>query len=76
MLGAFAQYYSEALGTHMKKGLEQRATEGKHTDGIPFGYESCWAKGEEGEKLCHCSPEHPGGWSELRGEKEATSDHA
>jgi len=61
MLGAFAQYYSEALGTHVKKGLEQRATEGKHTGGIPFGYESCWAKGEKGEKLCHCSPEHPGG---------------
>ena len=38
MLGAFAQYYSSALGTHVKKGMEQRALEGKHTGGIPFGY--------------------------------------
>jgi len=56
MLRAFAQYYSEVLGTHVRKGLEQRATEGKHTGGTPFGYESCWAKGEKGEKPYHCSP--------------------
>jgi site-specific DNA recombinase len=61
MLGAFAQYYSEALGTHVRKGLEQRAIEGKHTGGIPFGYESCWARGEKGEREHHCEPEHPGG---------------
>jgi len=60
MLGAFAQYYSEALGTHVRKGQEQRATEGKHTGGIPFGYESCWIKGEKGEKICRCNPEHQG----------------
>lgn len=49
MLGAFAQYYSEALGTHVRKGLEQRATEGRHTGGIPFGYESCWEKDVSGK---------------------------
>ncbi len=61
MLGAFAQYYSEALGNHVSKGLSQRAHEGKHNGGIPFGYESCWMKGEKGEKICRCENEHPGG---------------
>ena len=61
MLGAFAQYYSSALGTHVKKGLEQRALEGKHTGGIPFGYESCWINNDKGEKQLRCQPEHPGG---------------
>jgi DNA invertase Pin-like site-specific DNA recombinase len=61
MLGAFAQYYSSALGTHVKKGLEQRALEGKHTGGIPFGYESCWMNNDKGEKQLRCQPEHPGG---------------
>jgi len=61
MLGAFAQYYSEALGTHVKKGLEQRAIEGKHTGGIPFGYESCWADDAKGGRKRQCDPEHPGG---------------
>ncbi|MBI2859184.1 MAG: recombinase family protein [Chloroflexi bacterium] len=61
MLGAFAQYYSDALGNHVRKGLEQRATEGKHAGGIPFGYDACWAKGEKGDKVCLCKPEHPGG---------------
>jgi DNA invertase Pin-like site-specific DNA recombinase len=61
MLGAFAQYYSSALGTHVKKGLEQRALEGKHTGGIPFAYESCWVTNDKGEKQLRCQPEHPGG---------------
>lgn len=60
MLGAFAQYYSEALSTHTKKGLEQRALEGKHLGVIPFGYDSCWVYGENGEKRRVCNPEHPG----------------
>ena len=42
MLGSFAEYFSAALATHVSKGLEQRAIEGKHTGGIPFGYQSCW----------------------------------
>ncbi|MBN1366520.1 MAG: recombinase family protein, partial [Dehalococcoidales bacterium] len=61
MLGILAQYYSDSLGTHVRKGLEQRAVEGKHTGGIPFGYESCWIEGDKGEKRRRCEPEHPGG---------------
>src|SRR5271157_5914450 len=61
MLGSFAEYFSESLGTHVKKGLDQRAFEGKHTGGIPFGYESCWIDGEKGERIRRCDPEHPGG---------------
>jgi site-specific DNA recombinase len=61
MLGAFAEYYSGALGAHIRKGQGQRAHEGKHTGGIPFGYDSCWASGERDEKTRLCNPEHPGG---------------
>jgi site-specific DNA recombinase len=60
MLGSFAEYFSGALATHIKKGLDQRASEGKHTGGIPFGYESCWT-GEKGQKKLQCNPEHPAG---------------
>jgi len=49
------------LGKHVRKGLEQRAIEGKHNGGIPFGYESCWIDGEKGERKRCCNPEHPGG---------------
>ncbi len=61
MLGAFAQYYSEALGNHVSKGLSQRAYEGKHNGGIPFGYESCWADNDKGGRVRLCESEHPGG---------------
>ncbi|BCT56466.1 serine recombinase [Dehalococcoides mccartyi] len=61
MMGAFAQYGSESLSVHVKKGIEQRAVEGKHNGTIPFGYESCWEKSENGEKRRRCNPEHPGG---------------
>ena len=61
MIGAFAEFYSGSLGNHIRKGLEQRATEGKHTGGIPFGYESCWMDGDKGERKRLCDPEHPGG---------------
>jgi len=50
MLGTFAQYYSSVLGSHVKKDLEQRALQGKHTGGIPFGYESCWIANDKREK--------------------------
>ena len=49
LLGSFAQFFSNMLGTHVSKGLDQRATEGLHTGGIPFGYQSCWVK-EHGER--------------------------
>lgn len=55
------QYFSEALSTHVRKGLDQRAREGKHNGCIPFGYESCWETGEKGEKKRRCEQEHPGG---------------
>jgi site-specific DNA recombinase len=61
MLGSFAEYFSGALATHVSKGLDQRAREGKYTGGIPFGYESCWIKGEKGGKQLRCNPEHPAG---------------
>ena len=59
MLGSFAEYFSGALAAHVSKGLDQRAFEGKHTGGIPFGYESCWIE-ENGERKRRCNPEHPG----------------
>ena len=60
MLGAFAEYYSGALSTHVKKGIGERARLGLHLGAIPFGYESCW-ESVKGEKQLHCKPEHPGG---------------
>ena len=60
MLGGMAQFYSESLGTHVKKGLDQRAYEGKHTGGLPFGYASCWDE-QDGSRRRVCEPEHPGG---------------
>jgi DNA invertase Pin-like site-specific DNA recombinase len=74
MLGAFAQYYSSALGTHVKKGMEQRALEGKHTGGIPFAYESCWNTNDKGEKQLRCQPEHPGGIHVLKAEGIAVTE--
>lgn len=60
MLGSFAEYFSGALSTHIRKGLYQRAIEGKHTGGIPFGYESCWT-GEKGNRKLNCNPVHQAG---------------
>jgi site-specific DNA recombinase len=42
MLGSFAEYFSGSLSNHVTKGMDQRAFEGRHVGGIPFGYESCW----------------------------------
>jgi DNA invertase Pin-like site-specific DNA recombinase len=60
MIGGFAEYFSESLATHVRKGQEQRAREGRHTGGIPFGYASCWVK-TEGRRELACEEEHPGG---------------
>lgn len=60
MLGSFAEYFSESLATHVKKGQGQRARDGRHLGGIPFGYRSCWS-GKDGQRVLHCDPEHPGG---------------
>jgi len=61
MIGGFAEYFSDSLGTHVSKGLSERAEEGKHTGGIPFGYESCWTDDAKGGRKRQCDPEHPGG---------------
>jgi len=60
MLGSFAEYFSESLATHVRKGQGQRAAEGRHLGGIPFGYESCWTT-KDGQRQRVCDPEHPGG---------------
>ena len=60
MLGSFAEYYSGALATHVKKGQDQRAREGRHTGGLPFGYDSCWRKVDDRREPV-CDEEHPGG---------------
>ena len=60
MLGSVAEFFSEALSTHVKKGVGERARQGLHLGGIPFGYESCWIE-TRGERKLACEPEHPGG---------------
>ena len=60
VLGSFAEFSSDMLAEHVKKGLKERAIQGKRVGGIPFGYHSCWTK-EHGEKKLICDPEHPGG---------------
>jgi site-specific DNA recombinase len=46
-LGSMAELTSDMIGIHVSKGLSQRAHEGKHLGGIPFGYESCYSNGDE-----------------------------
>ena len=70
MLGGMAQFYSESLGTHVKKGLDQRAYEGKHTGGLPFSYASCWDE-QDGSRRRVCDPEHSGGVHVVPEEAEA-----
>ena len=41
MLGAFAQYYSDSLAKHTTKGIRERALNGFHLGGIPFGFVKC-----------------------------------
>lgn len=60
MLGSFAEYFSESLATHIKKGQSERARSGRHLGGIPFGYLSCWT-GKDGNRVLTCEAEHPGG---------------
>jgi site-specific DNA recombinase len=60
MLGSFAEYFSESLSHHVTKGMDQRAFEGRHVGGIPFGYQSCWTE-EKGSRRQICNLEHPGG---------------
>jgi len=73
MLGSFAEYFSESLASHVKKGQSQRAIEGKHLGGIPFGYASCWS-GKDGQRQQLCDPEHPGGVHLIEDEAAAVMD--
>jgi len=59
MLAGLAEFYSDMLAVHVKKGVGERALKGPHLGGIPFGYESCW---QEVNKLRQprCEPQHPG----------------
>jgi site-specific DNA recombinase len=73
MLGGFAQYFSDSLATHVSKGLTQRAIQGRHVGGIPFGYASCWeSQGAERKRLCN--PEHSGGVHLVRPEADAVRE--
>jgi hypothetical protein len=73
MLGSFAQFFSDMLGTHVSKGLDERANQGLHTGAIPFGYESCWIK-ENGERSPRCESEHPGGIHPVKAEAGAVAE--
>ena len=73
MLGGFAEYFSESLASHVRKGQGQRAAEGRHLGGIPFGFESCWS-GKDGQRLQNCDPEHPGAVHLIEDEAAAVMD--
>ena len=45
---------------HVKKGISERARQGRHLGSIPFGYESC-TRESGGERVLLCRPEHAGG---------------
>ncbi|MCI0869695.1 MAG: recombinase family protein [Chloroflexi bacterium] len=60
MLGGIAEFFSGQLSVHTKKGIDERARQGRHLGSLPFGYQSCWTH-DNGEKILHCQPEHPGG---------------
>ena len=55
-LGSFGEFFSDMLGTHIKKGISERAHQGRHLGGVPFGYGSCYENGQ-----LRCEAEHPGG---------------
>ena len=41
MLGGFAQYFSDSLSGHTKKGMKERAQQGMFNGEPPWGYERC-----------------------------------
>ena len=60
MLGAFAQYFSDALSGHTKKGMRERAQQGLFNGEPPFGYERCDADCfglDDSHPGCHTEPE-------------------
>ncbi len=60
MLGGFAQYFSDNLSTHTKKGMKERAQQGLFNGEPPWGYERCDATCigiDEGHTGCHLDPD-------------------
>ena len=56
MLGAFAQYFSDTLSGHTKKGMRERAQQGMFNGEPPWGYERCTAEcigSDETHTGCH-----------------------
>ena len=72
-VGSFGEFFSDMLGTHVKKGISERAHLGLHLGGIPFGYEPCWER-VDGERRRICDPEHPGGMHLLEPEAAAVTE--
>ena len=70
MLAGLAEFYSDMLGLHVKKGVGERAVQGLHLGGIPFGYGCCW-QSQGGERKRLCNPEHPGGVHLVEAEAQA-----
>ena len=66
ILGSFAEYFSESLSNHIKKGVGERAQQGRHLGGVAFGYRPCSLDG--------CDPEHPGGVHVVEQEAEAVRE--
>ena len=73
MMGSFAEFSSDMLAEHVKKGLKERAVQGRRVGGIPFGYKSCWTR-EHGEKKLLCDAVHPGGVHLVHHEAEAVRE--
>ena len=68
-LGSFGKFFSDMLGTHVKKGISERAHQGLHLGSLPFGYLSCYVNGQ-----LQCEQEHPGGVHMVPEEAEAVQE--
>lgn len=42
MIGGIAEFFSDMLAVHTKKGIDERTRQGFHLGSLPFAYESCW----------------------------------
>ena len=72
MLSGLGEFYSDSLGIHVKKGIGERAHQGRHLGNLPFGYESCTPS--EGTDRKKCEPEHPGGVHLVTDEAQAVEE--
>ena len=68
-LGSFGEFFSDMLGTHVKKGISERAHQGLLLGSLPFGYLSCYVNGQ-----LQCEQEHPGGVHMVPEEAEAVQE--